>query len=160
MELTQARLKELLHYDPDTGVFTRLVRTSNSVKIGDVAGTASHGYIILRIGGKFYRAHRLAWVYTYGTWPKSDVDHINGLRGDNRIVNLRDVTHSENMHNQKSANAGNAHGHMGVTRSGRKWVARIGLHGKSIYLGTFATAALAAEAYRTAKPAYHPTAPL
>ena len=88
--LTAARLRELLQYDPETGVFTRLVKTSNGIKVGDVAGTAdARGYILIRVDGWLHLAHRLAWLHMTCEWPKGMIDHINGVRDDNRWSNLR-----------------------------------------------------------------------
>ena len=85
--LTAERLREVLDYDPDTGVFTRKVRTASSVKVGDVAGSLNgKGYIRIRVDGRLYFAHRLAWLYVHGEWPVDQVDHINGIKNDNRIV--------------------------------------------------------------------------
>lgn len=89
-----ATLRSLLGYDPATGNFTRL----NGVKAG---GVNSLGYVQIRICGARYKAHRLAWLYVYGEWPKGFIDHINGIRDDNRIVNLRIATHKQNMANSR-----------------------------------------------------------
>lgn len=100
MSLTQDQLQQQLHYNPDTGVFTRLVRASNMLP-GTVAGTvhARDGYVVIRVLGAKYAAHRLAWLYMTGKWPSQEIDHINRDRADNRISNLRDVTHMVNMSN-------------------------------------------------------------
>jgi hypothetical protein len=95
-DLTQARLKELLDYNPDTGIFTRKV-SRPGFRVGDVAGSLTErGYIKIGIDGKNYSAHRLAWLYVHGKSPDNCIDHINGVRDDNRISNLRDVTSQEN----------------------------------------------------------------
>ncbi|MCK9994454.1 MAG: hypothetical protein Dbin4_02974, partial [Alphaproteobacteria bacterium] len=99
-ELTQSRLKELLHYDPDTGVFTRRVQTSSNARVGDVAGCLHpEGYRHIQIDGKRYAAHRLAWLYMTGEWPTNQLDHLNGVRDDNRWGNLREATHGQNQQN-------------------------------------------------------------
>ena len=88
--LTAAQLRELLQYDPETGVVTRLVKSSNGIKVGDVAGTAdARGYILIRVDGWLHLAHRLAWLHMTCEWPKGMIDHINGVRDDNRWSNLR-----------------------------------------------------------------------
>ena len=100
--LTQKRLKEVLHYDHATGIFTRRITPSRKAKVGDVAGsTDGRGYRNIAVDGKLYKAHRLALLYVYGELPSANTDHINGIRTDNRIENLRTVTHSENSRNQK-----------------------------------------------------------
>lgn len=99
--LTQKQLKELLSYDAASGVFTWVVQRGRK-KAGEVAGVKDHyGYVVIRIDKRLYKAHRLAWLYTYGDWPVNGLDHINRDPADNRIANLRDVTHSTNMHNAK-----------------------------------------------------------
>ena len=93
--ITQEELKELLDYNPETGLFTWNVY--NNIKNKTTAGTFNDGYIQIKIKQKIYQAHRLAWLYVYGEWPKGQIDHINGIRDDNRIENLRDVTNRETL---------------------------------------------------------------
>src|SRR5690606_34614864 len=99
--LTQQRLKELLYYDPETGIFTRLVgRSGPRARAGDVAGSDNgKGYIRIYVDGRPYKAHRLAWFYMHGEWPE-EIDHRNGERADNRLSNLRPVTRQQNNLNQ------------------------------------------------------------
>lgn len=100
--LTQARLKEILHYDPDTGIFTRRLDRGPNAPKDSVAGTPDkNGYIVIKVDFTQYKAHRLAWLYIYGVWPNNQIDHINHIVDDNRIVNLRDVTNSENQANRR-----------------------------------------------------------
>jgi len=103
LPLTQERLKHLLHYNPDTVVFTWLSKPSRRINSGSIAGRIKpkKGYVEIGISGRIYLAHRLAWLYIYGTWPKEQVDHINGIRNDNRIKNLRLATTSQNQWNKK-----------------------------------------------------------
>ena len=136
--LTQSRLKELLHYNADTGVFTWLV-ASRSRKVGQVAGSDNKGYRLIKIKGKSYRAHRLAWLYVHGKLPDNDIDHINGVRDDNRIANMRDVTNSVNGQNRKLANKGSVTGLLGVSKSRKGFKSQIRLEGKQVYLGTYLT---------------------
>lgn len=104
--ITQEYLKERLTYNPQTGVF--IWNSSNikgHVKKGKIAGSKdSRGYIKIQIDRKDYTAHRLAWLYEYGEWPKYTIDHINRIKYDNSINNLRDVTQAENNKNQKRRN--------------------------------------------------------
>lgn len=150
-ELTQARLKELLHYDPGTGVFTwRFSR--RRVKRRDVAGSDNgSGYISIAIDGGRYRAHRLAWLYMTGKWPNGDVDHVNRCRSDNRWENLREATRSQNCANRPLA-AENTSGARGVSWSKRdeKWRAEIRVNGKIRYLGVYSDIGDAAAAYSSA----------
>jgi len=99
--LSQARLRELLQYDPDTGVFVWLQSRRARASEGSIAGSNHPSkHRIIRIDGVNFYAHRLAWIYVHGPIPDGMlIDHINGQRGDNRIKNLRTVTHKENMGN-------------------------------------------------------------
>ena len=100
-EIFTRRLKELFDYEAKTGVFTRKVTVSANAKKGRVAGCpAKNGYLRIRIDGKYYYNHRLAWVYEKGEMPSGDIDHINGARSDNRILNLRPASRSENLQNR------------------------------------------------------------
>jgi hypothetical protein len=157
--LTQEYLKSILSYDPETGVFVRKIKTTNSVKIGDMAGYITpYGYISISINRKRQQAHRLAWFYIYGEFPKYDIDHINGIRHDNRIENLRLATRSENMQNLKKAKSDNkSTGLLGTfldKRDGRIY-ARIKINKNLIHLGCFETKEEAHEAYLTAKRECH-----
>lgn len=99
--LTQSELKSKLHYDINTGIFTHLTTCNGATKVGQVAGClfGIEGYIRLTLNGKAYLAHRLAWLYVYGTFPKNQIDHINRIEDDNRICNLREANNSENQCN-------------------------------------------------------------
>jgi hypothetical protein len=149
--LTQSRLKELIHYDADTGVFTRN---------GKVAGTIrSDGYRKICIDGQQFYAHRVAWLYVHGVLP-TYIDHIDRDPSNNKIANLRVVSRSENQHNRvKSRN--NTSGYKGVTyfkRTGR-WRAQIWAGNVNRYIGYFDTAEEASAAYQNAAMIFHPTRP-
>ena len=154
---TVERLKETLHYDPETGVFTGKVARGN-ISVGKkVGGLHGSGYSYFMVDGKRVGAHRLAWLYTYGVWPKKHLDHINGDRNDNRIVNLREATNAENHQNRKKPK-NNTSGYMGVTyhKGQQKWYAQISVENKRKYLGSFETPEEAFDAYLNAKKLYHP----
>ena len=156
-ELTAERLRELLDYDPATGVFTRKVRTTNRIKVGDVAGyLRNDGYIRIKIDGRMHLAHRLAWLYVKGESPPDQIDHRNGIKTDNRIANLRLATHIENMHNRRKPHADNKTGFLGVSPSYGMFQARIGVNGKIKHIGTFPTPEEAHAAYVQAKRQLHP----
>ena len=115
------------------------------------------GYIKINIYGKEYLAHRLAWLYVYGKLPESFLDHINEIRDDNRITNLRLATLQENYHNISKPQKNNKSGILGVCRAncGKKWRADICFNGKIKYLGVFNTAEQAYDAYLKAKRELH-----
>jgi hypothetical protein len=149
-------VRALLNYEPTTGVFTRKVSTHHSVTIGDVAGsTDSRGHINISIASRFYGAHRLAWLYMTGEWPSMHIDHINGVRDDNRWANLRHVTASVNMQNLRGARSNSKTGLLGVCPKGNIFEAYIGVKGRSMFLGCFKTAIEAHEAYVAAKRIHH-----
>ena len=140
-ELSAEYLRSILHYSPETGIFTRKVRTSTSVKVGDIAGCpGGDGYLQIRVQSRKYKAHRLAWLHVYGVWPEDQLDHINRNRSDNRISNLRAVTNKQN-HQNKSKPSNNTSGHSGVRwhKKSSKWRAQITHNKKHIHLGCFAT---------------------
>lgn len=147
--LTQERLKELLNYDQETGVFTWQVSNHNSIKAGSIAGTISHGYIRIKILNSSYRAHRLAWLYMTGSWPIDQIDHIDGNKQNNSFINIRQASHSQNQRN-KPIQKNNNSGYKGVTWHKRlqKWQAQLRHNKKTYYIGVFKDLELAAEAYK------------
>lgn len=151
--LTAERLRERLTYDPDTGEFRWRGR-------GLAGSTNFEGYRVIKIDGRSYKAHRLAWLYAHGSWPSHQIDHLNGRRDDNRLSNLRDVPHIGNCQNRHGAQRNGSSGFLGVTASGTgRWVAQIGHGGTVKYIGTFDTPEAAAAAYRTTKRSLHSYAP-
>lgn len=138
-DLTAQRLRELLSYDPDTGIFYWRVNRRGRAKAGSKAGTPhSDGYWEIGVDGKAYRAHRLAWLYVHGYTPKEMLDHINRNRLDNRIENLRK---SENYLNMRNAGPykQNSSGVRGVSWSdkSKRWVAAIMDRGRNFHLGSY-----------------------
>ncbi len=148
--ITADRLRELVNYDPETGLFTWLKPCGRWDRIpsGSIAGTAHNaGYWQINLDGRLYLAHRLAVLYVTGSWPSNLIDHENLNRSDNRWTNLRHATHSQNHMNSK-VYANNALGVKGVSlhRDG-KFVAQIQRSGSSRHLGLFSTVAEAKAAY-------------
>jgi hypothetical protein len=153
--LTADRVRDVLAYDPETGRFTWRVRRA-CFAAGSLAGWKTPcGYRYISVDMEVCVAHRLAWLHTHGTWPKGVVDHINGDRADNRIVNLRDVSYAVNAQNRRLAQKNNRSGLLGVVKCRGRWRAAIGINGARTWLGTFDTAQEAHEAYLAAKRQMH-----
>jgi hypothetical protein len=96
------KLKQLLEYNPETGLFIWKVATAHRTLVGTIAGSVNcSGYVRLQIAGKLYQAHRLAWLYMTGSLPKEHIDHVNGIKQDNRWCNLREASNGQNQQNQK-----------------------------------------------------------
>jgi len=145
--LSPEQLRELLDYDPETGVFRWKQRVARRVRVGDVAGRLnSEGYRNFSIRGRHYRASRVAFALVYGRWPSGSMDHINRNRRADRLCNLRECTLSENSRNA-SLRGDNSSRLKGACRSNGRWQARIRIDGKPAYLGTFSTPELAHAAY-------------
>ena len=141
MELTQQQLKKYLHYNKDTGIFTR-IGTTNKIRANSIGkpagGINSDGYIKIRILNHRLSGHKLAFLYMLGSMPDGEVDHLNHDRSDNRWVNLRAVNKLHNQHN-RSINSNNSSGANGIRLSIRDnyWHAYIMVHRKRIFLGSF-----------------------
>lgn len=157
--VTASEVRELLNYDAKTGVFTwkqnRGTRKVKGIRAGSLYST---GYRTLKIDGFRYKEHRLAWLITYNAWPTLSIDHINGVRDDNRIVNLREATQCEQSQNRKVSPKNRHPGVYFCKRTGR-FRARIRVNRMKIELGRFDTSAEAQEAYLKAKQQYHPFQP-
>ena len=152
-DLTIDRLRELLDYDPATGVFTWAMSRRKCRK-GDVAGCmARNGYTVIRVDDRLHLAHRLAWFHTHGRWPAEQLDHIDRNRANNALSNLREVTNAQNAHNQNPRK--NKSGFSGVRKENSKWVAEIKVNYKTIRLGLFSTPEEAHAAYLAAKQRMH-----
>ena len=148
--LTAEKLREQLHYDPATGVFTRRVARANNTKVGDIAGSRNdEGYVVVKVLSHSYRAHRLAWLHVYGVWPQNPLDHINGIRDDNRIENLRAATHTENLRNAKKRKNTRC-ALKGVNFNKGRFRAIITVASKRIHLGYYDTEEDAHAAYMAA----------
>lgn len=156
--ITQDKLKIRLTYDESTGLFFWNVRTKK-IKAGSAAGTTNgSGYRQICIDNKIYNAHRLAWLYVHGDMPSMDIDHIDGDRANNAIANLRHVSRSTNLQNQRKERKGKKSksklGTSFVSTTGR-WHARIRIDEKQISLGCFASMEEAHQKYLSAKRTFH-----
>lgn len=148
MKPGKVELDFVLKYCPQTGKFTRLKILNNKQSIGEIVGSLdAKGYTIIRFNKKQYKAHRLAWLHMTGEWPSGEIDHINGIRSDNRILNLRDVSKSVNQQNRRSVR--------GYSKDGSMWKAQIKSGGNRYHLGNYVTEQEASAAYISAKEKYH-----
>ena len=143
-------LKDYLNYDPDTGIFTWTASTSKRIRVGDIAGTKTvDGYVCIQFQSLLYRAHRLAWFFGTGVDPAGlSIDHINRIRDDNRLENLRLATHAQNCQNKSCKG-------WFFDKQSQKYKARIQANGKVYHLGFFPTPELAGQAYRDASKRLH-----
>lgn len=153
MNLTAERLRQIVHYDPETGIFTWKMKSRPHCRVGDRAGHAKHnGYRAIGLEGIFREEHRLAWLYMTGEWPDGPLDHINRKPADNRWANLRRATCSQNQANRPAPRSDIP---KGVTRVGSRWQSQITIRRKYHYLGRFKTMEEAAAAYeRAAREAF------
>ncbi len=144
--MTRAQLKEILEYNPITGVFTWL-KPRGRLQAGSVAGWTEQGrYTRINTRYGIYYAHRLAFFYITGRWPKADVDHVNGNKADNRWKNLRGATRTQNFFN-RGITKRNLLGLKGVFKKRNKFIAAATKNKKTFYLGSFDTPEKAHKAY-------------
>lgn len=144
--ITQKELKEIFFLDE----LGQLIRKENSgsANAGDAAKCKDRdGYLVVGINKKVYRVHRLVWLYVYGEMPSTDIDHINRVRDDNRIENLRLATKSQNAKN-RSKRKNSSNNYKGVQKSGNGWIAVLQKDGEKCYLGYFKNEEDAAKAYQ------------
>lgn len=149
--LTTERLRHMLNYDPDTGEFTWRVDAGRwgSIKAGTKAGAPmGNGYLCIGLDGKNYSAHRLAWQHYYGEAPPTYIDHINRVKTDNRITNLRPADRYQNAQNT-ALREDNKTGYRGVVKVREKFMATIKFNERQIRLGTFKTAKEASDFYES-----------
>ena len=167
--LTFEFVHEALDYCAETGIFVWKVRPRNHFKeekgwnrwngrySGKIAGClATNNYFQISIHKRFYQAHRLAWFFSYGEWPPAHIDHINGIKHDNRLANLRKATHSENCMNT-GLRKSNTSGVKGVfwRKDDQRWGACIGINGKNLHLGIFDTIEEAETCVKAARSLHH-----
>lgn len=156
--ITSKRLREVITYNPETGAFTWMKTLSNRAVAGSITGLSkdTKGYAVIRVDGRLYRAHRLAVLYMTGELPRHDVDHINGIRDDNRWSNLRQAERWQNISN-KRISSNNKSGIKGVcwNSAHKRWLATIKHKGRQIYIGEFTDKLDAAHAVAKARDLLH-----
>ena len=156
--INHTELLNSVYYNQDTGIFTR-TKSAGNTKAGSPIGNIDvKGYVKALVLGKYVKLHRLAWFYVHGTWPNDQIDHINGIKTDNRITNLRICDTSTNCLNQRNPRSNNNTGYQGVhriTKTGR-YRASCTVNGIKHQLGIFATAEEASESYKSFKSPYIP----
>ncbi len=156
-DITAERLRELFHYNPDTGIFTRRV-TRGSGKAGCVVGTFNGHYLQFCVDRNQALAHRLAWLYVHGEWPKRQIDHIDGDKRNNRLSNLRDVTANQNQQNRHGVDPRNRLGVANVcaVRHGRKrFSVTVTANNKTVFNARFLTLEEAQQAAEQARAMYY-----
>jgi hypothetical protein len=156
--LTQTLLQSLLDYDPTTGMFKWRVHRAGNALQGQTTGSVNTtGYIQVKLNGVKYSAHRLAWLYVYGSSPDFDLDHINRNRQDNRIVNLRKATRSQNCQNQKQR-VDNTSGVKGIhwCKLKQRWIVQAIVEGKRKQIGAFTDREAAISARAVTEKQHYP----
>lgn len=154
-DLTAQQLRELLSYDPKTGLFLWRVSRGKGYA-GAIAGKYDkNGYIVIGANRQEFKSHQVAWMFVHGYWPTLHIDHIDGDKTNNRIANLRHVTVLVNQRNRTRPNCTNKLGILGVSKYGNKFCSRIWHDGGLIHLGTFNDVGAAQAAYFEAKSRLH-----
>lgn len=152
--LTYEEVSRLLRVDPETGELVWLEDRGGTAAAGSVAGLKrGNEYRQVKINGIKYSAHRIVWLIIHGAWPTDEIDHKNGVKDDNRPVNLRVVSHSENHKNQKRP-SNNTTGVAGVCKRGKRYQAQIVVNNVRIHIGFFDTVKEATRARRAAERKY------
>lgn len=155
--LTAQRLREILRYDPLTGIFTWRASRGRMAKAGAVAGSLDRsGYVCIGTCGRLHFAHRLAWLYITGEWPADSIDHIDTEKTNNKWSNLRQATYAQNSQNKRRARIDNKCGLLGASPHKNRWRATIKINRKRVHIGVFDTPELAHAAYLAAKAELHP----
>ena len=153
--MTHTEISSQIRYHSDGGLF-EWVKASGGRRRGTFAGSANkEGYLFVMVNGQKYSAHRLAWFLFYGMWPNGQIDHINRVKADNRIENLRDVSGAINSRNQVDAQSNNKVGVLGVSPARNKFSASIKKDGIKFFLGSYVTVGEASAAYQRAKRMLH-----
>ncbi len=153
--ITQSELKDLIEYDPNTGIFI-WNKSRAGVRKGDIAGTKRpDGYYYIGLNRVRYYAHRLAWLYVHGAFPTGDIDHINGNPSDNRLSNLREVTRQQNLFNmRKKKNVSNVKG-VTLCKKTNKWTIVFRVNGVATYFGHYDNIEDAEKVVRAKREEFH-----
>lgn len=146
--ITLDELRSRMAYNPETGVFTAQVSRGRRKAGSQLGYVKADGYRMIMVSGRWHYAHRLAWLFTTGSMPVDEIDHINGARDDNRFSNLRQATRSQNMMNV-------AYRGVCLNKKSQKWQSSIRANGSRTYLGSFATEQEALAAYQAAAEQLH-----
>ena len=161
--MSEPSVKEILEsltFDAQAGEFRWARNVSRKARRGSLAGSVKpSGYCAIRIMGRAFYAHRLAWLFVHGEWPSGHIDHVNGIRSDNRISNLRAASAAENRQNIRGPASNNlTSGVLGVNwhKASGKWRAAIGLNNRHVHIGCFESIEQAEAAYLSAKQSLHP----
>jgi hypothetical protein len=158
--ITADLVRDLFHYDPETGLLVNKKQRGSRGAVGAAAGSVgANGYLRTRVNGADVYIHRLIWLFVTGAWPAADIDHKNGCKTDNRLSNLRSVTRAENQQNQANAKAHNKSGLLGahISPDGSIY-SEITVAGERVRLGRFNSPEEAHAAYLKAKAKQHPFA--
>lgn len=155
--LTYEEVAALIEPDADGNLKWKVFRNNRAKAGAPINAKDKNGYTVARINRKQYLGHRIVWLLATGEWPKGDIDHIDGNPGNNRLDNLRDVSRSTNLQNQRKAHADNSTGFLGVTYRNREkcYLSRLYVKGRRYDLGQFPTPELAHAAYVEAKRQLH-----
>lgn len=153
--ITQAELKDLLHYNPETGDFVWLVNRTNGIKVGNFAGCFRGSYRVISIKNVSYAAHRLAFLYMAGRFPHEYIDHINGVKSDNRWVNLREATNGENQYNRSGTGSNCGIKNVTYVQSRNRFQVSLKVSGKEKFIGYFEDIELAELVSIEAREKYH-----
>jgi hypothetical protein len=157
-DITLSYIRQVLLYRPTTGVFVWKERKTRQDLVGCIAGSiGSHGYLAIGIFNRKRLAHRLAWFYTTGSWPKAHIDHIDGNKRNNCFANLREVTQFGNLQNMRQASKRNKARLLGVSLHQGKWRVQIMTRGQSIRISGFNTPEEAHQKYLLLKRDFHLT---
>ena len=154
--LTHSYILENFNYDPLTGIVTRNKRMGAGPAGGVVGSYHNMGYLRVMLFRKSYLLHRVIWFYVHGKWPEQGLDHINGIKTDNRLCNLREADQAQNMAN-RGPQTNNKSGYKGVwwDNTNKRWKSYIHVRKRRICLGTFKNLEDAVEAYKIAAVQYH-----